>query len=92
MDLQMPVMNGYETTEAIRGMGLHALPVIAMSANTLDEDRRRAFEAGMDDHLSKPVDVDELVIGIGTLIARRRRPDGTPPAHRSRRRTRVRSS
>ncbi|WP_227496493.1 PAS domain-containing protein [Massilia litorea] len=70
MDLQMPVMNGYETTEAIRGMGLHALPVIAMSANTLDEDRRRAFEAGMDDHLSKPVDVDELVATLARLTGR----------------------
>ena len=70
MDLQMPVMDGYEASEAIRAMGLHALPVIAMSANTLDEDRRRAFEAGMDDHLSKPVDVDELVATLARLTGR----------------------
>ena len=70
MDLQMPVMNGHEASEAIRAMGLHALPVIAMSANTLDEDRRRAFEAGMDDHLSKPIDVDELVATLARLTGR----------------------
>jgi two-component system sensor histidine kinase/response regulator len=70
MDLQMPVLNGYAATEAIRAMGLHGLPVIAMSANTLDEDRRRAFEAGMDEHLSKPIDVDELVATLARLTGR----------------------
>jgi CheY-like chemotaxis protein len=70
MDLQMPVMDGYAACEAIRAMGLHALPVIAMSANALDEDRRRSFEAGMDDHLSKPIDVDELVATLARLTGR----------------------
>ena len=70
MDLQMPVMNGYEAAEAIRAMGLHRLPVIAMSANTGDEDRRRAFEAGMDDHLPKPIDVDQLVATLARLTGR----------------------
>ena len=65
MDLQMPVMNGFETTAAIRAMGL-ALPVVAMTANAMDEDRQRALEAGMDAHLPKPIDVDEMV---ATLLA-----------------------
>jgi CheY-like chemotaxis protein len=61
MDLQMPVMDGFEATHAIRAMGLDALPIIAMTANALDEDRRRALAAGMNDYLAKPIDVDELV-------------------------------
>ncbi|MCS0614860.1 PAS domain-containing protein [Massilia kyonggiensis] len=61
MDLQMPVMDGFEATEAIRAMGLDGLPIIAMTANALDEDRRRALAAGMNDYLAKPIDVDELV-------------------------------
>jgi PAS domain S-box-containing protein len=78
MDLQMPVLDGYAATEAIRAMGLHALPVIAMSANTLDEDRRRAFEAGMDEHLSKPIDVDELVATLARLSGRGATPASAP--------------
>jgi PAS domain S-box-containing protein len=61
MDLQMPVMDGFEAAAAIRAMGLDTLPVIAMTANALDEDRRRALAAGMNDYLAKPIDVDELV-------------------------------
>jgi PAS domain S-box-containing protein len=64
MDLQMPVMDGFEATHAIRALGLGTLPVIAMTANALDEDRRRALAAGMNDYIAKPIDVDELV---GTL-------------------------
>jgi len=66
MDVQMPVLNGYDATAAIRAMGLSDLPVIAMTANVMDEDRRRAAEAGMSAHLAKPIDVDEL---ISTLCA-----------------------
>jgi PAS domain S-box-containing protein len=61
MDLQMPVMDGFEATHAIRALGLDRLPIIAMTANALDEDRRRALAAGMTDYLAKPIDVDELV-------------------------------
>ena len=66
MDVQMPVLNGYDATAAIRAMGLHDLPVIAMTANVMEEDRRRAAEAGMSDHLAKPIDVEDL---IATLLA-----------------------
>ncbi|MES2257616.1 MAG: PAS domain-containing protein [Pseudomonadota bacterium] len=65
MDLQMPIMNGYEATAALRAMGLDTLPIIAMTANTLDEDRRQAIEAGVNAHVAKPIDVDEL---IATLV------------------------
>ena len=61
MDLQMPVMNGFEAAAAIRALGLADLPIVAMTANAMEEDRQRALDAGMDAHLPKPVDVDELV-------------------------------
>ncbi|MFK3738002.1 response regulator [Massilia sp. TN1-12] len=72
MDLQMPVMDGYEATAAIRAMGLSALPVIAMTANAFEEDRRRALDAGMDDYIAKPVDLDELVATLERSGARAR--------------------
>jgi PAS domain S-box-containing protein len=61
MDLQMPVMNGFEAAQAIRALGFDTLPIVAMSANALEDDRQRALDAGMDAHLAKPIDVDELV-------------------------------
>ena len=61
MDIQMPVMNGYEATEAIRKMGLVDLPIIAMTANVMEDDRARAVNAGMNGHISKPIDVDNMV-------------------------------
>ena len=70
MDLQMPVMNGFEATAAIRAAGLD-LPIVAMTANAMDEDRRRSLEAGMQAHLAKPIDVDALV---ATLVRVARRP------------------
>jgi CheY-like chemotaxis protein/HPt (histidine-containing phosphotransfer) domain-containing protein len=70
MDLQMPVMDGFEATRAIRALGLDRLPVIAMTANALDEDRRRALAAGMNDYLAKPIDVDELVAMLRRVTGR----------------------
>jgi two-component system sensor histidine kinase/response regulator len=67
MDLQMPVMDGFEATAAIRAMGLDALPVVAMTANAMEEDRQRALAAGMDAHVAKPIDVDDLVATLGRL-------------------------
>ena len=70
MDVQMPVMNGYDATAAIRTGGgplLH-LPIVAMTANVMEEDRRLATAAGMNAHVAKPIDVDEL-IGVLTRLA-----------------------
>ena len=61
MDLQMPVMDGYAATREIRARPRHAdLPVIAMTANALPADRQRARDAGMNDHIVKPIDVDKM--------------------------------
>lgn len=67
MDLQMPVMDGYRATQSIRAMGLRALPIIAMTANAMAEDRVRAIEAGVDAHVAKPIDVDELIATLTRL-------------------------
>ena len=63
MDLQMPVMNGYEAARQIRALDgpQSRIPIIALSANALEEDRKRSIEAGMDSHMGKPFDVQELL-------------------------------
>jgi signal transduction histidine kinase/CheY-like chemotaxis protein len=62
MDVHMPVMDGFEATRAIRNdQRFSGLPIIAMTADITAEDRARCLEAGMDDHLTKPVDTDELI-------------------------------
>jgi len=70
MDLQMPVMNGFEASAAIRALGFTDLPIVAMTANAMEEDRQRALEAGMDAHLPKPIDVDELVATLLRVTGR----------------------
>ena len=63
MDIMMPVMNGYEATKMIRSLNrddAKKIPIIAMTANAFTEDRIRAKEAGMDEHLSKPIVIDEV--------------------------------
>ncbi len=68
MDIQMPVMNGYDATREIRRQGRLTLPVIAMTANVLEDDRRRAAEAGMNAHVAKPIDVEELIAVLTRLV------------------------
>ncbi len=68
MDIQMPVMDGYHAARAIRGLSnpeLANIPIIAVSANTFDEDRRKAFECGMNAYVAKPVDIPQLLHAIG---------------------------
>lgn len=63
MDIQMPVMNGYEATKQIRGLGTEyakRLPIIAMSANAYEEDVRESLASGMNGHIAKPFDPQEL--------------------------------
>ena len=61
MDIQMPNMNGYEATVAIREMYPDAdLPIIALSANAFEEDKKKSFESGMNAHIAKPIDIKEL--------------------------------
>ena len=64
MDIMMPVMNGYEATKMIRSLereDAKTIPIIAMTANAFTEDRLKAKEAGMDEHIAKPVDPELLV-------------------------------
>ena len=63
MDIQMPVMNGYESAKTIRsleGEKFKNIPIIAMTANAFEEDRQRAIESGMNGHLGKPIEIDKL--------------------------------
>lgn len=62
MDVQMPVVDGYEATRQIRALGteITKIPIIALTANAFEEDRKLALDAGMNDHLPKPVDVEQL--------------------------------
>ena len=73
MDIQMPVMNGYAATRAIRGSGrtdLEKIPIIAMTADAFADDIRKAEEAGMNAHISKPVDIEKLEAVLHTWIKR----------------------
>ena len=72
MDIMMPVMNGYEATKMIRSLDREdakEVPIIAMTANAFIEDRMRAKEAGMDEHVAKPVDGELLVKVIHKLVS-----------------------
>ena len=71
MDVQMPVMNGYDATREIRALpdpALAGIPILAMTANAFDEDRRSALECGMDGFLSKPIVIAELVHELQRLL------------------------
>ena len=71
MDIMMPVMNGYEATKMIRALDREdakTIPIIAMTANAFTEDRLRAKEAGMDEHIAKPVDGKLLIKVIHKLM------------------------
>ena len=76
MDIMMPVMNGYEATKLIRSLDredARMIPIIAMTANAFTEDRLRAKEAGMDEHIPKPVDVKLLLKVIHKLTENRQK-------------------
>ena len=63
MDVQMPHMDGYKATETIRELsdeGKAHIPIVALTANAFEEDRKHALQLGMNEHLAKPVDIEKL--------------------------------
>ena len=76
MDIMMPIKNGYEAAKMIRSLDREdakVIPIIAMTANVFTEDKMRAKEAGMDEHIAKPVDGKLLVKVINELVKRDQR-------------------
>ena len=72
MDLQMPVMDGLDATARIRANPeFENLPIIAMTANAMTGDRERCLDAGMNDHVPKPIDPDELRRVLARWLKRR---------------------
>lgn len=71
MDIQMPIMDGYEATRTIRNMSrkdIKKMPIIAMTANALEEDKEAAIKHGMDAHIAKPIDMDVLIEVLGHFL------------------------
>ncbi len=82
MDIQMPVMDGLTATRAIRGMhGAAAIPIIALTANAMPDDREASLAAGMDDHLVKPVDPDVMIATLQRWLGRRVTDAALAPTH-----------
>ena len=69
VDIMMPNLDGYQFTEEIRSMN-NEFPILMVSAKQLPEDRKRGFLAGIDDYMSKPLDMEELLLHIRTLLRR----------------------
>ena len=70
MDIQMPVMDGYKATETIRAINNPRcdIPIIAMTANAFDEDKRKAYVIGMDGHIAKPINIHQLLETISKVL------------------------
>ncbi len=83
MDMQMPVMDGIAATKAIRSNPrFRDLPIIAMTANAMDADREMCRQAGMNDHVSKPIDPDAMFATVMKWIKPRRAQPSEPPAQK----------
>ena len=75
MDIQMPIMDGCEAARRIRALenpALASLPIIAMTANAFEDDRRAAIESGMNGFLSKPIDIAEVIETIRAVFRQKR--------------------
>lgn len=72
MDVQMPVMDGYEATKLIRALpdkALASIPILAMTANAFEEDKQDALRAGMDGHIAKPIDIENLFSTLEQILS-----------------------
>ena len=72
MDIQMPIMDGYEASRLIRALENEEkaqIPIIAVTANAFEEDRKLALEAGMNGHLAKPYDIPKMMETLTQLLA-----------------------
>ena len=71
MDIQMPNMDGYQATQCIRHLNdkkKAEIPIIAMTANAFEEDKKRAFDAGMNELIAKPIDIEKLRVAILSVL------------------------
>ncbi|MCM1246568.1 MAG: response regulator, partial [Roseburia sp.] len=71
MDVQMPIMDGYEATRTIRALhrkDVETLPIIAMTANAMEEDKENALKSGMNDHIAKPIDINLFLSVLGKYL------------------------
>jgi len=84
LDIQMPILNGYDVAREIRRLEAETnrarTPILALSAGVMDQDVSECFEAGMDAHVSKPIDPDELFDAIKQMVLAAREPDGDAEA------------
>lgn len=74
MDVQMPIMNGYDATKAIRKLDnpeLANIPIVAMTANAFDEDKKNALDSGMNAHVAKPINVENLMTVLHSIIVKK---------------------
>ena len=73
MDIQMPIMDGYEATKKIRALSdkrLAQIPIVALSANAFEEDKKASLAAGMDGHIAKPINMHELLVIMHKFISK----------------------
>lgn len=78
MDLQMPIMNGYDATIAIRDMNredIRNIPIVAMTANAFLEDVQKSKACGMNEHMTKPLDIDQLQQMLARWLGRKKKDD-----------------
>ena len=73
MDIQMPEMNGYQTAKAIRKLddeALSSIPILAMTANAFEEDKKEALRNGMNGHIAKPIDISKLMETLDEMLGK----------------------